>query len=331
MRWVEGGFFAFTVHDGVSVPVAVTDPDLVFGQDSSLRKPQAFLLHGQPDALQSRRDTLSASAFAQLTLSLAPGALAGWDSYFGYVKNWQLVQDYRLRILPQAQYAQQRRTQNAQIIERIGEQFALIAGPRELDPYSRQTFLDNTLRGGQPVVIKGDSRTRVFHTFTRKHGDMERDYNFFELAATYWSQGNGNFRDVNQNRRSENFVYADIDDSNLETFFDLIQLNGNNPLVIQPEKFVLGVPQLLALQQGLPALATPAWQAFLSQSCSPGRLLENLLADPALAPSAGRFLGKSWGWPTRFRRPIPVRVTGLTTGSTTSICWRAIQRSTRTV
>ena len=148
----------------------------------------------------------------------------------------------------------------------------LLAGPPALDPYTQQAFLDNTLRGGQPVVVVGSSGSQVFHTFTRKHGDMERDYNFFELAPTYWSQGNGNFRDVNQNRRSENYTYPGVGKSNIETFFNLIQLDGNNPLVIQSEKFCLSPQSLVQLQASWHLAETTKWQSKLSTPFSPGQL-----------------------------------------------------------
>jgi len=45
-----------------------------------------------------------------------------------------------------------------------------------------------------------------FNVYSRKHGDLERDYNFFMLSPTFLSQGNGNYRDVNQNRRNDVLV-----------------------------------------------------------------------------------------------------------------------------
>lgn len=79
-------------------------------------------------------------------------------------------------------------------------------------------FLDNILRGGLPVNLnelqhdknefdnqfKSIQETpKIFHTFSRIHGDLERDYNNFQFEPTYFSQGPGNFRDVAQNRRSD--------------------------------------------------------------------------------------------------------------------------------
>src|SRR5207249_1786577 len=42
---------------------------------------------------------------------------------------------------------------------------------------------------------------------------------------------------VNQNRRWETLLHAGLGAENLETFFNLLQLDGFNPLIIQYEKF----------------------------------------------------------------------------------------------
>ncbi|MFD2882322.1 hypothetical protein ACFTAO_51225 [Paenibacillus rhizoplanae] len=59
--------------------------------------------------------------------------------------------------------------------------------------------------GGYPFIFDNGAEGFVVHLYSRKHGDMERDYNFFSLAPEYYSQGNGNFRDMNQNRRNDVF------------------------------------------------------------------------------------------------------------------------------
>ncbi|HEX5698808.1 MAG TPA: hypothetical protein VFX90_09180, partial [Rhodoferax sp.] len=285
MERIEGGFFAFTVQQGQSVPI-IADPDLVFGMDTSLRTPLALMQQAAIDPSLARRETMTGCAFAQLTLQLAVGESGAWDSYFGQAPAWEDAQELRSRVTADAFYASKKRGENTSLVNDLSAHFALIAGPKALDPYSRQAFLDNTLRGGQPVVIDGPLGARVFHTFTRKHGDMERDYNAFEVAPTYWSQGNGNFRDVNQNRRCENFIFPGIDASNIETFFNLIQLDGNNPLVIQSEKFCLSRERLATLMQSWPAGNTATWQAFLVVPFSPGQLMEALIADYGTADMA---------------------------------------------
>jgi len=76
----------------------------------------------------------------------------------------------------------------------------------------------------------------MFHIYSRKHGDLERDYNRFVVQPTYFSQGEGNFRDVNQNRRNDVWFEPHVGDLNVRTFFNLIQADGYNPLVVEQLK-----------------------------------------------------------------------------------------------
>ena len=103
------------------------------------------------------------------------------------------------------------------------------------DEYIKQSVLDNNLRGGFPVII-GD---KPYYVYSRKHGDMERDYNNFDIPSNYYSSGPGNFRDVNQNRRSDLYFLKDIKDFNIKLFFSLIQIDGQNPLTVKPTSFSL--------------------------------------------------------------------------------------------
>lgn len=130
--------------------------------------------------------------------------------------------------------------------------------------YIEQCYLDNFLRGGYPLVFRPDvsgkgravssynagstcgsnpgsktSKNIVYHVFSRKHGDIERKYNFFSLEPSYYSQGNGNFRDVNQNRRNDVLIKPEIMDFNVKQMMSLIQADGYNPLVVKCCTFVL--------------------------------------------------------------------------------------------
>jgi hypothetical protein len=61
----------------------------------------------------------------------------------------------------------------------------------------QQMFLDNSLRGGMPTVLgkvdsdmtyDEDSEVKIFHSFSRIHGDLERDYNAFVIQPSFFSQ-----------------------------------------------------------------------------------------------------------------------------------------------
>jgi len=129
------------------------------------------------------------------------------------------------------------------------------------DEYCQYTFLDNVLRGGLPIQL-GDNK--VFYVYSRKHGDLERDYNYYAMLPEFYSQGNGNFRDVNQNRRSDDFFAPFVGDFNIKTFYSLLQPDGGNPLGVEKITYRL-------MEDGKPYDFTP------------GSLYFRLMADTSLS------------------------------------------------
>lgn len=79
------------------------------------------------------------------------------------------------------------------------------------------------------IFFEGKDQEYVYHIFSRKHGDLERDYNFFSLEPSTYSRGNGNYRDVCQNRRNDVVMNPKVKDFNVKMFFSLVQADGYNP------------------------------------------------------------------------------------------------------
>jgi len=122
----------------------------------------------------------------------------------------------------------------------------------ELDGYFRQCFLDNVIRGGTPWIVNTRDGAIGYHLFSRKHGDLERDYNFFSIEPAFYSQGNGAFRDVLQNRRNDVLFEPRLGDFNIRQFGSLIQADGYNPLSVEGIKFIyLGDVNIYPEQIGL--------------------------------------------------------------------------------
>ncbi|MFN2108700.1 MAG: cellobiose phosphorylase, partial [Anaerolineae bacterium] len=112
----------------------------------------------------------------------------------------------------------------------------------------------------------------VYHVYSRKHGDLERDYNAFYLAAERYSQGNGNYRDVNQNRRCDVLFNPQVKDFNVLSFLKLIQIDGYNPLVVNGSRFTIppeSQDNLLALTND-----TVKLKPLLARPFTPGSLLK---------------------------------------------------------
>jgi hypothetical protein len=128
---------------------------------------------------------------------------------------------------------------NKEIIDDIKNYCQTESASTEFNQYCGQNFLDNVLRGGLPISLETAEGPVSFNVYSRKHGDLERDYNFFTLAPTYLSQGNGNYRDVNQNRRNDIWFNQDVGDTAVINFLNLTQADGYNPLVVKGLTFAV--------------------------------------------------------------------------------------------
>lgn len=172
------------------------------------------------------------------------------------------------------------------------------------DQYIEQSYLDNFLRGGYPCIF-GDTdrsgpvsgkasggKSTVYHLYSRKHGDIEREYNFFSLEPSYYSQGNGNFRDVNQNRRNDVLIKPQVGDFDVRHLMSLIQADGYNPLLVKGCTFTLekgareGILELVRTQKDKVG-------KVLASSFTPGGLISCIEETAAeLSVSREEFLCK---------------------------------------
>ncbi|MCA9398597.1 MAG: hypothetical protein KC618_02525, partial [Candidatus Omnitrophica bacterium] len=188
---------------------------------------------------------------------------------------------------------------NHDIIKKIKNYALTKSSSEEFNRYAGHTFLDNILRGGLPVSLKTGEGNIAFNVYSRKHGDLERDYNHFVVAPTFYSQGNGNYRDVNQNRRNDVWFNSDVNDGHLVSFLNLSQADGYNPLVVKGTSFTVkdkaGIKNIL--EEAFNVEDRAKVQAVINKGFLPGELLdyisrENIIANIHPRDFLGRLLEK---------------------------------------
>ncbi|HYH02449.1 MAG TPA: hypothetical protein VEC37_05070, partial [Bacillota bacterium] len=152
----------------------------------------------------------------------------------------------------------------------------------------------NAIRGGLPVTLTGGNtaEAKVFWLYSRKHGDLERDYNDFYFSPSYYSQGNGNFRDICQNRRSDLWFNPELRDGALHYFWNLVQLDGYNPLVVQGIGYCWEDADGLTglLPEDLPDDACRKIRDLVTEPFAPGKLWHLLVDDLRLTPENVRLI-----------------------------------------
>lgn len=208
------------------VKALIVDPVVAFGPDTALGGVDFDRWDDWPTCTQITAGR-TPCALAVREATLAPGESTEFVLLIAHSPDGQPLPTIDL------DWAKRQQARASELVRTLTDPIAARTGRPIFDAYLRQTYLDNLLRGGEPLLL-GD---QVIHLYGRKHGDLERDYNAFALPTTPLPQGNANFRDLVQNRRSETWFHPEIGRTTSLDFLGLLTMDGRNPLVISGERF----------------------------------------------------------------------------------------------
>ena len=232
----KGNFYLSFSSESKKLVKPIIDMDLIFGSNTSLTFPNGFEasledIYNQKQVVENKVSGGFSGVQAVLKNSFELCTLIGHSS------NVELI---NARISEFSfEYIAKKEKEAREIVDEIVEDTLTKTSNHLFDKYVEQCYLDNILRGGYPLIFNNGDENQVYHVYSRKHGDLEREYNFFSLEPAYYSQGNGNFRDVNQNRRNDVFFKPEIESFNVKQFMNLIQADGYNPLSVKGSTFKL--------------------------------------------------------------------------------------------
>lgn len=275
---IRGGNFFFSFDPqakGNGLLTPIVEAACVFGEAYDFLSPERFCRKGFALPRQQQTGNRTPSAMSHARFKLAGGTERRIVSLFGAVSDDDRL-DKIVRQATRKRFIENKADKNREIIDRI-RNFALTkSSSPEFDLYSSCNFLDNTLRGGLPVSIRTSGGCEAVNVYSRKHGDLERDYNYFFVAPTFYSQGNGNYRDVNQNRRNDVWFNPDVKSGHLATFLNLIQADGYNPLVLKGAVFFVANDRKFGqiLLECVPEKGREAIGKFVREGFTPGALLQ---------------------------------------------------------
>jgi len=236
----EGNFYFGVTNTGKKTNIVI-DPQVLFGSDLSFDEPKEFFSDSKEFKYPKSQFAQNKypCAFSIASQKLSPKKAFTVYSIAGHIDSVNSLNSFARKAAPK--YFETKISENKKLINSITENVATKSASNTFDNYVRQTYLDNVMRGGYPITFKDGDKTASYYVYSRKHGDLERDYNEFQVSPNFYSQGNGNFRDVNQNRRKDIFFNPKMADSAVKIFYNLIQIDANNPLVVKGAYFILDV------------------------------------------------------------------------------------------
>ncbi|MDZ5472291.1 cellobiose phosphorylase [Bacillus sp. 31A1R] len=274
----KGHFYlSFTEEGNLISPIV--DAELIFGYNSSLSYPNEFEMKSIDELTGANPVTSNKvpCGFSGLGKELAQNEKISFYTLVGHVKDINIMNNKAAEIMTSG-YMEQKYRESQSLVSEITEDIKTKTRSPLFDAYVNQSYLDNVLRGGYPVLLETDHEPFIYYVYSRKHGDLERDYNFFSLAPEFFSQGNGNFRDVNQNRRNDVFFHPETGDYNIKLFMSLIQADGYNPLVVKGASFEISKKQDWNWLEEMVTEATDAdfVKNKLAGTYTPGDLLQTI-------------------------------------------------------
>jgi hypothetical protein len=291
----KGNFYLGFTHEGKKSKILtpIVDPDCIFGTITDFSAPRNFLGNGWSKMLMNQQtESKTPCGFLNLALTLEPGEEKTFNAVIGTIRSTGQLKDIAQRVV-QPGYLEMKLLENRNLVKELTDRCSTTSSSSTFDLYCRQTFLDNILRGGTPLVFSDAGNKKLFYLYSRKHGDMERDYNRFQIQDTYFSQGNGNYRDINQNRRCDVWFEPGVDDYNIGLFADLIQSDGYNPLIVKGSRFLLPSPEAFANRAKgmLPEKQFEGLLSVLEKPFTPGEIIHYLEENAMKLPvSYDRFL-----------------------------------------
>lgn len=271
---VEGGNYGFACDEEGKKKAVIADPSLVFGYDSSLDLAAGFRDGSLAQLLSAEQVTSNQypCCFFAEQKSLAPKESLLLYEMLGQVASKPLL-NRLLKKKMDASYFEEKKKEGEALVEKLCSVITTKTANHAFDVYSSYTYMDNVLRGGYPIKLPGG---KIFHVYSRKHGDLERDYNYFRMLPEFYSQGNGNFRDVNQNRRCEPFFTPYVGAESILKFYSLIQLDGYNPLAVEKVTYSLAEEKAGDIFDLLGQEQKEELLAFLTKPFTPGAFFTKL-------------------------------------------------------
>ena len=128
--------------------------------------------------------------------------------------------------------------------------------------------MDNVLRGGYPMQL---GNNKIFYVYSRKHGDLERDYNYFPCCRNSIRRETGTSAMSIRTAAATPFAPF-VGRKNIQEFYSLIQLDGYNPLGVEKLTYRLSKERAKKLLTDVKEEQRSALIDFVTKPFTPGAL-----------------------------------------------------------
>ena len=163
----------------------IINPDVLFGNDLSFIYPQNFFSYTNAFKYPKSQfaDNKYPCAFSHFSAKLSPKKNFSVYSMTGHIDSISSLNSF-VKKAGSAKYFETKISDNKKLISNITNNMATKSSMINFYNYCRQMYLDNVLRGGYPITFEDGNKKTSYYVYSRKHGDLERDYNEFQVSRT---------------------------------------------------------------------------------------------------------------------------------------------------
>jgi len=181
----EGNFYFAFNNSSHELLDMIVEASCVFGQSTDFLVPES-LMASKKFQISNPQQTSNRTpcAFSFSRISLNSKKTYAWTAVAGFAHDLTELNSVVKKSLRKG-YIEEKAKENHKIINEVKEYCLTKSSSDTFNEYCSQTFLDNILRGGLPISLETAKGAVSFNVYSRKHGDLERDYNFFTLAPHF--------------------------------------------------------------------------------------------------------------------------------------------------
>ena len=158
----------------------IYDVSVIFDQDTTLSHAEGF-----KDGIHLNQQSTVNHIPAAMTYTTLKTSKT-FISMFSYAESQEaylyLTQDFNL------DYLFEKEKENKALHDALTDVIKTNTADVHFNNYLEYSFMDNVLRGGTPLMLETKDGRIPYYIYSRKHGDLERDYNFFSIEPNVLSQ-----------------------------------------------------------------------------------------------------------------------------------------------
>src|SRR5690554_3842344 len=175
---VNDGNYYYSVSNDVDINY-LFDYKKVFGYDTSLQSPINFNNNDVSVILSEEQVSVNQDPAAFTTFKTKLKDKIQFISLIGYAVDQNSLSKFSNKFT--FNYLENKELENKKLHDDLVNIINTETNFPLYDEYVKQNLMDNVLRGGIPLVFNTLDGVRGYHIYSRKHGDLERDYNFFSI------------------------------------------------------------------------------------------------------------------------------------------------------